>query len=627
VTRGGADLLRDRVTAAVGDAYEIQGEIGRGARGVVYRALDLRLHRHVALKVLPPDLAFDEAVRRRFLLEAQTAASLGHPHVVPIHAVDERGGVAYLVMALVHGESLATRLKREPTPPLADVRRILREVADALAYAHAHGVVHRDIKPDNILLDRETGRALVTDFGIARATEDGARLTVTGVALGTPAYMSPEQALGEREVDGRSDVYSLGVVGYQMLAGELPFRATSGMAVMMKHVGETPRPLRERRPTVPPLLAAAIDRALAKRPEDRWPTAAMLRDAIARDEHAPADLVPAGSAARPPWLPPLGPPAPPPAPADRLSRRETRREAKRAARGGWHDEESRPIRDRLRGFRRQLMANGAVIAGLAVINGLTSPEFPWFLFPASGMLIGLGARWAGLWADGVRVKDVLTAPPRPAELDAPPVAAGESRHAAPAAPGTALPPAPRAPALGLEQLAPVDVLAGERGQAIRRAAEDRVAIREIVGRLAPADRDLLPDVMPTVEALVGRVASLAQMLHRIDVHLPPGTVESVESRLEAVGRETVSAERDRRLALLTRQKATLQELADRRSILGAQLESASIALANLRLDLLKLRSAGVQAAIDELAEATQEARALSRDIGIALDAAADLKAL
>ncbi|HEX6060358.1 MAG TPA: protein kinase [Gemmatimonadaceae bacterium] len=625
MTRGGADLLRDRVTAAVGDAYDIQDEIGRGARGVVYRALDLRLHRLVALKVLPPDLAFDEAVRRRFLLEAQTAASLAHAHIVPIHAVDERRGVAYLVMPLVEGESLATRLRREPTPPLPEVRRILREVADALAHAHARGVVHRDIKPDNILLDRETGRALVTDFGIARATEEGQRLTVTGVALGTPAYMSPEQAHGEREIDGRSDVYSLGVVGYQMLAGEPPFRASSGMALMMKHVTEAPRPLRERRPAIPPLLAAAIERALAKRPDDRWPTAAMFRDAIAREESMPRGAEAPPAPGRPAWLPPLGPPPDvhPPVPRnDRMSRREARRAMRR-------DEESKPIRERIRGFRRQLMSNGAVIAGLATINGLTSPEFPWFLFPASGMLIGLGARWAGLWADGVRMKDVLAAPPRPAELDAEPHAEpaprDRTRVAAPSTPP--LPAPPRAASLGLEQLVPVDVLHGERGAVVRRAAEDRVAIREAVARLAPADRDLLPDVMPTVEALLGRVASLAQMLHRIDVHLPPGTIEDAESRLVSVEHEPPSSERDRRLALLRRQRATLQELSDRRIVLGAQLESASLALANLRLDLIKLRSAGVQAAIDELAEATQEARALSRDIGVALDAAADIKAL
>jgi serine/threonine-protein kinase len=623
VTRGGADLLRDRVTAAVGDAYDIQDEIGRGARGVVYRALDLRLHRLVALKVLPPDLAFDDAVRRRFLLEAQTAASLGHPHIVPIHAVDERRGVAYLVMPLVDGESLAARLRRDPTPPLPEVRRILREVADALAHAHARGVVHRDIKPDNILLDRESGRALVTDFGIARATEESQRLTVTGVALGTPAYMSPEQAHGEREIDGRSDLYSLGVVGYQMIAGEPPFRASSGMALMMKHVGETPRPLREHRPSVPPLLAAAVERALAKRPDHRWPTAAMFRDALAREESMPAPSAsPYGPPDRPAWLPPLGAPDEQHRAAPRDDR-PSRREARRLRQG--RDDESRPIRERIRGFRRQLMSNGAVIAGLATINVLTSPEFPWFLFPASGMLIGLGARWAGLWADGVRVKDVLAAPPRPPELDAEHDAAGAGRLAGAGAAQRAQ--LPRGTANGVEQLVPVDVLEGVRGDTVRRAAEDRLAIREAVARLAPADRELLPDVMPTVEALVGRVASLAQMLHRIDVHLPPGTLDAAESRLGAVERETASTERDRRLALLRRQRATLQELADRRTELGAQLESASLALANLRLDLIKLRSAGVQSAIDELANATQEARALSRDIGIALDAAADLKAL
>ena len=626
MTRGGADLLRDRVTAAVGDAYDIRDEIGRGARGVVYRALDLRLHRLVALKVLPPDLAFDEAVRRRFLLEAQTAASLGHPNIVPIHAVDERRGVAFLVMPLVDGESLAARLRREPTPPLPEVRRILREVADALSHAHAHGVVHRDIKPDNILLDRESGRALVTDFGIARATEEGQRLTVTGVALGTPAYMSPEQAHGEREIDGRSDLYSLGVVGYQMLAGEPPFRASSGMALMMKHVGEPPRPLRERRASVPPLLAAAIERALAKRPDQRWPTAAMFRDAIAREESISAEDPSARAVGRPAWLPPLGtplgPPLGPPLPAPRDDR-AARRDARRARKG--QDDESRPIRERIRGFRRQLMANSAVIVGLATINVVTSPEFPWFLFPASGMLIGLGARWAGLWADGVRVKDVLTAPPRPAELDAA-VGAPGAGHLADR--GTARrAPLPSGTPLGVEQLAPIDVLEGVRGDTVRRAAEDRHAIREAVARLAPADRELLPDVMPTVEALVSRVASLAQMLHRIDVHLPPGAIDAAESRLAAVEREAASPARDRRLALLRRQRVTLQELADRRTELGAQLESASLALANLRLDLIKLRSAGVQSAIDELANATQEARALSRDIGIALDAAADLKAL
>ena len=276
------DYLRDRVTVAVGTNYLIEHEVGRGGMAVVYRAIDLRLHRPVAIKVLPPDLAFNPDVRTRFIREAQTAAQLSHPNIVPIYSVDEKDGsnVVYFVMAYIDGESLGVRLAREGAWPVDRTVRVLRDVADALAYAHARGVVHRDIKPDNILIDRASGRPMVTDFGIARAAAGDARLTVTGVAVGTPAYMSPEQALGERELDGRSDLYSLGVVGYHMLAGETPFKASNTPAMLVKHVSERPRPIRERRPEVPAYLAVAIDRALAKRPEDRWADAAEFRDAL-----------------------------------------------------------------------------------------------------------------------------------------------------------------------------------------------------------------------------------------------------------------------------------------------------------------------------------------------------------
>jgi serine/threonine protein kinase len=221
------DALFARCVAAVAGLYHIEAEIGRGGMAVVYRATDTRLRRKVALKVLPPELAYRQEVRTRFLREAEMSARLSHPHIVPIYSVDEVDGLVYFAMGLVEGEPLAALLAREPRPPLAMVRRVLREVADALHYAHGQGVVHRDIKPDNILIERDTGRALVTDFGIARAAEGDQRLTVTGIAVGTPAYMSPEQAMGEREVDARADIYALGVVGYQMLAGELPFQATN----------------------------------------------------------------------------------------------------------------------------------------------------------------------------------------------------------------------------------------------------------------------------------------------------------------------------------------------------------------------------------------------------------------
>ena len=252
-----SDSLYDRAVAALGEQYHVESEIGRGGMSVVYRARDKRLNRPVAIKVLPPELAYDSAIRLRFTREAQTSAQLSHPHIVPIYDVGERSGVAYFVMAHVTGGNLATLLGRAPRPPIEEVRRIVREIADALEYAHERGVVHRDIKPDNILLDADGGRAMVTDFGIARAIEAGSRLTVTGIAVGTPAYMSPEQAMGEREVDGRSDIYSLGVVAYQMLTGRLPFTGSNPMALLLKHVNERPKPIAELRPDAPKAMREA----------------------------------------------------------------------------------------------------------------------------------------------------------------------------------------------------------------------------------------------------------------------------------------------------------------------------------------------------------------------------------
>jgi eukaryotic-like serine/threonine-protein kinase len=211
--------LRAHVERALRAHYDLDQEIGRGGMGIVYRAKDRRLKRTVAVKLLPPELSFRSEIRSRFLREAETAAQLSHPNIVPIYAVDEIDNLVFFVMAYIDGQNLGTRLHEQGRLPIDETRRIVREVADALAFAHQRKVIHRDIKPDNILLDRETGRAMVTDFGIARAISEGgdSRLTATGMALGTPAYMSPEQAAGDREIDGRSDLYSLGVVTYQML--------------------------------------------------------------------------------------------------------------------------------------------------------------------------------------------------------------------------------------------------------------------------------------------------------------------------------------------------------------------------------------------------------------------------
>src|SRR5688572_720280 len=274
--------LRAHIERVLSAHYELDSEIGRGGMGVVYRARDKRLKRHIAIKVLPPELAFQSAIKTRFLREAETAAQLSHPHIVPIYTVDEMEGLVFFVMAYISGDNLAKRLHEHGVLQVDEVRRISREVGDALAYAHERGVVHRDIKPDNILLDAATGRTMVTDFGIARAASegDGGRLTATGMAIGTPAYMSPEQAAGDREIDGRSDLYSLGVVAYQMLCGEPPFVANSTPAMLVKHISERPTPVSQRRSDIPMDLSRAVMMCLEKDPAMRFPSAGSLVSAL-----------------------------------------------------------------------------------------------------------------------------------------------------------------------------------------------------------------------------------------------------------------------------------------------------------------------------------------------------------
>jgi serine/threonine-protein kinase len=264
--------------AALAGRYSLERELGRGGMGVVYCARDLRLERVVAIKLLPPQLGDVAERRHRFVREARMAAQLSHPNIIPIHAVEEVGAYVFFVMSYIDGETLGTRLRRDGRVKAADTARILREVAWALAYAHRQAVVHRDIKPDNILIEKGSGRALVADFGIARlvaAPRSGD--SGEGRLVGTPEYMSPEQALSET-VDGRSDLYSLGVVGYYALSGRLPFTGTT-TAIIGQQVSQLPPPLDA---AAPPQLVAAIERCLAKDPAQRFQTGEELADALAQ---------------------------------------------------------------------------------------------------------------------------------------------------------------------------------------------------------------------------------------------------------------------------------------------------------------------------------------------------------
>lgn len=270
---------RPAIADLLAGSFQVERELGRGGMGIVYLARDVRLDRAVAIKVLPPSLASQPALRERFLREARTAAQLSHPNIVPVFQADEVGGSAYFVMALVDGESLSERLRRLGALSPAETVRVLRETAWALAYAHARGVIHRDVKPENLMIERATGRVIVTDFGIARDVRTS-RMTQDGLVLGSVHYMSPEQVAGET-LDGRSDIYALGVVGFQCLTGQVPFDADQQTAVLVQHATKPAPPLNSVAPSVPAAVAAVIDRCLAKDPATRYPTGEALADALA----------------------------------------------------------------------------------------------------------------------------------------------------------------------------------------------------------------------------------------------------------------------------------------------------------------------------------------------------------
>jgi len=279
---------REQIVRHLGGQFQVVREIGRGGMGVVFLARDIALHRLVAIKVLRAEFTASEAHRERFRREARMTARLNHPNIVPVHSFGEVGGDAaepplvYIVMKYVHGESLAERMRRTGKLSATEVQQILKDLALALESAHRDGVVHRDLKAENILIDQDTGRAMLTDFGVALLRSLDPIRSESARAFGTPHYMSPEQAAGELDLDGRSDLYSLGVLGYYMLSGELPFDGLTFEALAARHIADIHTPLYSLVPGSPGVLCNIIERCLQKDRRERWQSGREMADALAK---------------------------------------------------------------------------------------------------------------------------------------------------------------------------------------------------------------------------------------------------------------------------------------------------------------------------------------------------------
>ncbi|MEP6572515.1 MAG: protein kinase [Gemmatimonadota bacterium] len=629
--------LAARLGEALGSAYTIEGEIGRGGMGVVYRARDERLKRRVAIKVLPPELAFQEDIRARFTREAETAARLSHPNIVPIHNVGEGAGLVYFVMGYVDGESLGARLKRRGKLPPEEARRIMRETADALSAAHGLSVIHRDIKPDNILLEGTRGRVMVTDFGIAKAmsgTGTGATLTSAGVAIGTPQYMSPEQAAGEKDIDGRSDLYSLGIVSYQMLTGELPFNAPTVAGILMKQITEVAPPVISKRAEVSEDLSLAVSRCLEKDPENRWPSADALRRSL--ESRTVTGYRPTGATkatsrtnsttprtsrgeAPPPRTTPKGAPQNPRLPVPRRPlpgedwrgqlARHTDRASRRMERKGI--EPPPPVPDtgepKIVQKTRALFARWSVVTGgCFLIWTFSGFGFPWFLFPSAFVGWPLIDSYSKLWQSGYSWRDVLSRPPAADALETRTIK-GNAKL-------------PRSVPL------PTHDEFGAHQEKILQAHADRAAILKLLERLSPAERKMLDDdVAATVDGLYQRSADLGRTLHSMDTNLDAQGLARIDERVAALQKEPDDEERTRRLGLLERQRKAMIDLNGRKDQVANQMESCILAMQNVRFDLLRLRSADAASAMSDLTHATQQARALSRDVDNAIAAAGEIR--
>ena len=614
--------LRTQVSRALAANYELEEEIGRGGMGIVYRARDRRLKRDVAVKLLPPELAYRSDIRSRFLREAETAAQLGHPNIVPIFSVGEDEKVVYFIMAYVQGDNLAKILHDHGPMDPEEARRIIRDVADALAYAHARKVVHRDIKPDNILIDSETGRVMVTDFGIARAVTEtaGSRLTATGMALGTPAYMSPEQAAGDREIDGRSDLYSLGIVGYQMLSGELPFQAPNTPAMLVKHLSEIPRPITDLCPNVPDDLARAVMMCLEKRPEDRLPSASALALGLQSGD------IPRSTAD---WAIPGGTPPGAKVPARYPMPAPAAREPDSLISAVTPDDVARWEAGPVRRFRRSL-------APYIAVNAVLLPLDLFAGFDVGGPIFAIwtvvkAVQYSKLWAAGYDWRDVFRQPRDRLFADVAAEKIDEARAifdekkraevrervrqqrrlGSGAGSSRALP-------TGSTRTPQARADMGPETPEVARARADRDEVYRLLNQLSEDDREMLREVGPSADALYDRIQALSRTvitLERQDVNSQLSATDREIALLESQANpleHEASEQRVRRLAGLRRRRRGLVDLRTRRDDSRAKLESCRIALQNVRLDVLRLHS-GTQS-YQQVTLVAEQAMQLARDV-------------
>ncbi len=658
------DALGAHVASVLAPNYEVDSEIGRGGMGIVYCAMDKRLKRNVAIKLLPPELAFRADIRSRFLREAETAAQLSHPNIVPIYNVEERENLVYFIMAFIAGDNLATRLQEQGAMDPDEVRRILKEVADALAYAHKRNVVHRDIKPDNILLDADSGRAMVTDFGIARALTDkgDSRLTATGMAIGTPAYMSPEQSAGESDIDGRSDLYSLGVVGYQMACGDLPFNAPNTPSMLVKHLSERPVPVEERRLDLPADLARVIMILLEKDPANRFPDATSVVTALSsgvmptlRTAQAPAS-VPAYGMIGSPGLSGLSSQRDSALSRGAIATRTG--SGLRGTRAPSSEEIDRWNAEPVKRFRKKLAPYLAVNAIIIPVSLFGSGGF--FTVTAIWSII-MAVQYSKLWQEGYNWRDVFRQPRDRLIFD---VAAetiddaralfdetkreqvrarARERASAGLFPESRLPvgnlPAgssarmPRSPLPGESIPRPLPADNSPYGSALSSIRMDRDEIYRQVQSMTKDEKEQIPDVATSADAVYRKAMAVAGVLAELDLRDNRDTPEAIESeinRLEAQANPLdyrASEERVRRLAHLKRQRRVVADLVKKRVDAETKLEHCRQLLRSMRLELLRYRSAGMGGASNGLTMVTQQAQSVVKEMGYLSDAAAEVNAL